>query len=153
MRVIFYGNREGNFLDSLIRWWTSPLIEKINGKWRDSYSHVELLFSDGMMFSASQYENSTRFKKFNGGSAWKILDISTHAHEEFNVRDFCTSEDNKPYDYKGVLGFISPLQHSKDKWFCSEIGTAGLQRAWKCMGLTPSTTSPNKLYRYLTKGD
>ena len=50
MRVAFYKG-EGNFFDKLIRWWT-----------KSSYSHCELIFSDGIFFSADPRDGGVRYK-------------------------------------------------------------------------------------------
>ena len=150
MKIIFYGNRKGNIFDKLIRWWTSPLPEMFNGKWKDSYSHVELLFSDGMMFSASQYENSTRFRKHNlESSSWEYVDTDLSADDEAKIRKYCNSVNGKKYDYLGILGFILFTPDSPNKWFCSEVCTKGLQQVGLCAELKSSRTSPNCLYREL----
>lgn len=138
MKVIFYGNHHGNFVDKAIRWWTSSAKDKFNGKWRDSFSHVELLFSDGMMFSASQYENATRFKSHSITSeAWMRVDVDIRYWEEEIVREWCYS----------VFG----LREDRSKWFCSEVCAAALQRVGMCDWIKPEHVSPNKLYRMITE--
>ncbi len=147
MKVIFYGNRKGNIFDKLIRWWTSPLLQMFNGEWVNSYSHVEILFSDGMMFSASQYENSTRFKvhKYKR-SIWKYVDLEVTETEERVVREYCKSVNGKKYDYLGILGFVIGLHHNNKKWFCSEVCTKALQEIELCTNLVAYKVSPNRLY-------
>jgi len=149
MKVVFYGNRAGDFGDKLIRWWTSDLSSKVNGTWKDSYSHVELLFSDGYMFSASQYHNICRFRKFNpGSSAW--VTVTTDADEEA-VRMFCEEVNGSKYDYLGILGFVIGTKHAEDKYFCSEVVVRALQSSGRLGTVISSTTSPNKLYRLLNR--
>jgi len=153
MQVIFYKAMYGNFFDKLIAWWTSSFDDKISGKWRQSYSHCEILFDDGQMFSASQYENLTRFKKCNTDSkVWKHVDIKCTMHQIEEVRSFCVRNSGRMYDYLGVLGFIICIQDDKHKWFCSEIVTAALLDCTIIFGLKPSKTSPNGLYQYITEG-
>jgi len=154
MQLAFYGNRWGGFGNKLIRWWTSSMKDKFNGKWKDSFSHVELLFSDGMMFSASQYENNTRFKKHSyTGHAWIRVPIKMSKEEEKKIREYCESVDGAEYDYLGVLGFLLPFSAGlKSKWFCSEVCTMGLQQVGMCNKLDSSKTSPNDLYREIQNG-
>ena len=123
MYVVFYGNRWGGASDRLIRWWAAPWKYKLNGDWRDMFSHVEIVFSDGQMFSASQYENRTRFKRHSfTGRAWFRAKITvTHAQERL-MRNEAIRLNNKKYDYPGVIGFVLPfIESNKDKYFCSEV--------------------------------
>jgi ribosomal protein L24E len=153
MKVIFYGNRQGNLIDKTIRWWTSPVKHKFNGEWKDSYSHSEIEFSDGVMFSASQYENRTRFARRNPNSiAWVEVDIDIPYEDEKLVRMFCQHRDGLGYDYKGILGFVFGTPDNNSQWFCSEICTAALHHISIAEGIEPSKTSPNALYNKLTKG-
>lgn len=150
MKVIFYGNEAGNWIDKLIRWWTSSTMDKFNGMWKDSYSHVELLFEDGLMFSASQYENSTRFKPYNHEStSWTHIYLPTA--QEPMIREFCELEAGKKYDYLGVAGFVIGVRDHSSKWFCSEICTEALIVSG-CLGRIDSAkVSPNDLFKILTK--
>lgn len=150
MKIIFYGNHKGNFFDKLIRWWTSPLKKMFNGEWKDSFSHCEILFSDGVMFSASQYENSTRFRRHSYSSdSWKYVNTYATKVQEARVRTFCNSIEDSEYDYMGILGFIFPVKDSERRWFCSEVCTFALQKASMVEDLTASKTSPNRLYKEL----
>lgn len=152
MQVVFYGNHYGHLGSKLIRWWTSSTKDKFNGKWRDSVSHCEILFSDGMMFSASQYENTTRFKKHSmTGKAWIRLPLSVTSEEEIIVRSFCESQIGKKYDYLGVFGFVFKNADDPDKEFCSEVSTKALQQIGLVMDLVPSKTSPNALHLAITE--
>jgi len=150
MKVIFYGNQQGNFFDKLIRWWTSPTKDKFNSKWKDSYSHVELLFSDGFMFSASQYENSTRFKRYNTDStSWDHIDLPDD--QEPQLREFCGQEAGKGYDYLGIAGFVFGVRDHSNKWFCSEICTEALIVSGCLEHTNSAKVSPNGLFKILTK--
>ena len=152
MKVVFYGNRYGNLSDKIIRWWTSPLAEKINGKWKDSYSHSEIVFSDGMMFSASPYENVARFKPHSfTGKAWVRVDIDVTLEQEKKVRTWCEKQHGKKYDCMGVLGFAFNVPENPNKWFCSEVCTAALQEIGLLRNLVASKTSPNALHKELIK--
>jgi len=145
MELLFYANQKGNYVDKTIRWWTSPLSWKFNGNWKYVPSHVEILFSDGYMFSASGRENKVRFKRFNKDSeAWIRIPIEADEIDEAIVRLFCTTLAGETYDYAGVAGFVLPIKQDKQKWFCSEVSTKALQqipiKELQC--LVPSKTSP-----------
>jgi len=153
MEVIFYGHRKGNFFDKAIRWWTSPLKDKLSGKWKDSFSHVELSFKQGVMCSASQYENKVRFAATSRSDAWVRVQIKCTNEEAKRTYKFCLDQFNKPYDWFGLFGFIVPFRtQEKDKWFCSELCCEAL----KVGGILPtyivsSKISPNGLYKLVTE--
>jgi len=153
MKVIFYGNRFDKFpfINSSIRWWTSSLKEKFNGKWRDSFSHCELLFDNDMMFSASQYENNTRYKKHSlTGKAWVRVEIRLTTKQESLIVEFCNNHTNKKYDYLGILGFLFGNNDSPNRWFCSEIVTEALIYADYLENyIDSSRVSPNKLFKLI----
>lgn len=123
MKIIFYENRAGNWVDNLIRWKTATWKQRKDGSWKDLPSHVELLFSDGMMFSASQYEDRVRFKQHNFYSkSWMRIELPITSSQEAIVRDWCETQVGKKYDYLGILGFIIPfIKDNPNKWFCSEV--------------------------------
>lgn len=152
MKVIFYKAEQGNWTDKLIAWWTSPFKHKLNGDWLKSYSHVELLFSDGMMFSASQYENATRFTRRNPQSiAWVEVELDISWYEETLVRKFCQKHSGLKYDYVGVAGFVFGNPDESSKWFCSEICMVSLQSIGMFLDKDASKVSPNGMYRIITK--
>lgn len=150
MQVVFYKARYGNWMDKLIAWKTSSWADRLSGEWLNSYSHVELVFRDAMMFSSSQYEGGTRYKKYYGGEQWTEISIQLNVYAEGHIRIFCDSMSRKKYDWLGVLGFVMPIKEDRDKWFCSELCTTALQ-IWAPLGLCPSKTSPNELYKTLVK--
>lgn len=149
MKIVFYGNRQGGFIDKAIRWWTSSFRDRLNGKWRDSFSHVELLFSDGIMFSASQHEDAARFARYDHGSAWVEVEIDTSEENEAIVRNFCEIHEGAKYDYLGILGFIFGNKDNKGKWFCSEVCTEALKQIGMFSGIDSADISPNRLYNML----
>ena len=57
MKVALYKGKRGGFagaFDAAVRWWT-----------RGAYSHVELVFSDGMAASSSTRDGGVRFKRID----------------------------------------------------------------------------------------
>jgi len=151
MRVLFYGNRKGNNLDKVIRWWTSSFKDKINGAWKDSFSHVELEFSDGVCFSASPREGICRFKVINtNDKPWVAIDTPVPPALENKLRLECGRLEGIPYDYIGILGFIFRTPDQESKLFCSEVVTDRFQS----IGVIANTinsgkVSPNSLYKIL----
>ena len=150
MKLIFYKARYGAIGDKLIAWYTSNWKDKLNGNWRNSYSHVEILFSDGMMFSASQYENTVRYTRHSYSDSWDRIKLNISYDDECIVRSFCDSVEGAKYDYLGVAGFVLMNRDSRSKYFCSEVCVEALQEVGKLLKLDASKTSPNKLYKETT---
>ena len=149
MKIIFYEHRYGGFIDKLIRFKTATWKQRFNGKWKDLPSHCELLFSDDMMFSASAYEDITRFKKHSmTGHDWCRIDLGIDKDTEAKIRLWCENKVGKKYDYLGILGFILPfVKQSKKRWFCSEICCEALKENTDLIPsvIISSKTSPIKL--------
>lgn len=144
MKVIFHKLNNERYFGKLIGWWTSPFTWKFNGKWKDTFSHTELLFSDGKMFSASQYSNSTRYTKhrFNEEN-WAYKHVVITSEQEEIIRKWCDSQVGKEYDYAGAAGFVIPFRQARGKWFCSEVVTAALHKVDMLRSFKPSKMSPN----------
>ena len=149
MKVIFYKAEQGNWADMLIAWWTSPFKHKLNRDWLKSYSHVELLFSDGMMFSASYQDNAVRMRQHSYSSNWDSADLYMSTIQEFILRASCERMCNMKYDYMGLTWFVLRLPHNKSKYFCSELVAERLQTLGYFAGEDPSHLSPNDLARKL----
>jgi hypothetical protein len=140
MKVAFQKHQPGMF-DGLIRWWThSP------------YSHCEILFDDGQMFSA-QVGQGTRF--WTPGhldpNAWDLLLVPMTLEEEILLKSFCKTEAGCGYDWWGLIASqIFRLQREHPhKWFCSEICACAVQKLGRAMGSKPCTFSPGKLHKRL----
>ena len=151
VRVALY-KAPGRFFDKLIKLWTCPWSDKFNGSWRDAYSHCELVFSDGLWFSADARTGKVRFAKIiEDPLKWDFTEVRLDTFAENKVRRWCERQEGKGYDYLGVflaaglyLGIEDP-----DCWFCSEICTAALQQVGKLKGVKGYTVSPVDLGRLL----
>lgn len=146
MVLAFYKAEYGNILDKLIAWWTRPNFFKF---WESAtYSHVEMLFSNGESFSSSQRDNGTRWKAIKYDHKWDFVHIPD-VNEE-TIKSLCIREENKRYDW--VCLFFSNLfpfniQHHS-KWICSEICSRlvfGIKDSHKY--------NPQTLYEYTQKGN
>jgi hypothetical protein len=118
MKVALYKGKRGGFagaFDAAVRWWT-----------RGAYSHVELIFSDGMSASASARDGGVRFKDIEyHPDRWDIIEIE--ADEEY-ARAFIEQRVGLGYDYFGLFGFVwRPHSGSALLWFCSEIVMGALK--------------------------
>jgi hypothetical protein len=118
MKIALYKGKRGGFagaFDASVRWWT-----------RGPYSHVELVFSDGMSASASSRDGGVRFKDIEyHPDRWDIIEIE--ADEEY-ARAFFEEREGLGYDYFGLFGFVwRPHSGSALLWFCSEIVMGALK--------------------------
>lgn len=118
MRAAFYrGTRPGlaGLYNRLVRWWL-----------QSPYSHVELVFSDGMAASASFADGGVRFKAIDfDAERWDIMDLPGE-YEKAARRWFVANLD-RPYDLLGNLGFVfRPITGARRGWFCSEAIAASL---------------------------
>lgn len=143
MKVIFKKNGKSIFA-KIIRVWTLS-----------KYSHVELVFSDGMAFSSDEADNGTRYKKIDiNDTDWDVLNIPCTPEQERYVRDFCDEENGLKYDKIGICFSFLPIPigwQSANKWFCSEFCTAAVQRIGYLVGYTPARISPKKMFKFLSK--
>jgi hypothetical protein len=119
------------------------------------YSHAELVFSDGRSFSSDETDGGTRWKDWTmTDDEWDFLDVPMTAAQEADVRTFCNSELGSKYDMRGIAFSFLPIPigiQSADKWFCSEICVAAIQREGYLTGYTPASISPNKMYKLLKR--
>jgi len=135
-------------------WVAGDLKDKIVSLWTfGPYSHCELMFSDGICFSASWRDDGVRFKKINLlPDRWDVVEIPTTEEQEQKIREWCEerTREGSTYDWWGIIQFALPFIKQKDEdWFCSEVCIAGLNHA----GVVNFSTynSPNSLYRLLKK--
>ena len=109
-------------LSRLIRWRT----------WSD-YTHAAWLFQDGSVIEA-----------WKGGVTHAPGILSAHApdtvvhlyalnltiEQRWAVQDFLIAQIGKPYDYAGILGFLTASKtENPNRWFCSELLFAALKQA------------------------
>ena len=100
---------------------------------RGPYSHVELVFSDGMSGSASYIDGGVRLKRITYDPAhWDFIDLPPSL--EPYARDWFERNMGAPYDLMGNVRFVLPfLPDSQRGWFCSEAIAAALgwAEAWR----------------------
>lgn len=125
MKAAFYkGTRPGiaGVYNRLVRWWC-------NGP----YSHVELIFSDGMAASSSFADGGVRFKAIDfDPKNWDIIDLS--GFDEPAARRWFELHEGEPYDILGNLGFLwRPLRGRNAMEFCSEafLSALGYVDTWR----------------------
>lgn len=139
MRLAFY-KAPGDLIDKSIRRWT-----------KSEYSHCELVFSNGLWFSASPRDGGTRFKHIDiDPEKWDFICVPMTLEQELKVYDFCIAEDRCLYDWLGILFTqVIPLSFENPWWwFCSEVCVAAFQQAGLCVGLVAHETDPEELSEY-----
>jgi len=118
MRIAFYKGTDPGVLglaDRFVRWFM-----------RGKYSHVELVFSDGVSASSSGADGGVRFKTIDlTPDDWDVFTL--HGPDESTTRQWFTDHHGQPYDWLGDFGFVwRPTPTEKGKWFCSEAVAAAL---------------------------
>lgn len=100
---------------------------------RGPYSHVELIFSDGLSASASYIDKGVRFKRIDYNPAhWDIVELA--GFDEQAARDWFEDRLGEGYDLWGNLRFIFGWVREDDaKWFCSEalMAALGFEEPWR----------------------
>lgn len=89
------------------------------------HSHAEL-YIDGICYSSSERENGVRSKIINLETGrWDVIDLPYASADK--CRAWFDAHEGQKYDWMGILGFLLPVKHDKDKWFCFEAVGAMLE--------------------------
>lgn len=117
-QAAFYkGTRPGlaGIYSRVVRWWT-----------KSDYSHVELVLANRRAWSSSFEDGGVRAKLIDFDPArWDLVDLPP-ALEQAAVAWF-EAHRGAGYDLVGNLQFVlSPIPHSRRRWFCSEAVAAAL---------------------------
>jgi hydroxymethylpyrimidine pyrophosphatase-like HAD family hydrolase len=125
MKAAFYKSTQpgvAGIYNRAVRWWT-----------RGQYSHVELVFGDGVSASSSFTEGGVRFKTIvYNPDKWDFIDLPDELEEA--ARTWFKENEGKKYDLLGnahfIFGFIAADQN---KYFCSEAiaSSLGITDAWR----------------------
>lgn len=111
MMLAFYKAEHGDKVDKLV----STVIDS-------KYSHVELVFSDGICFSASPRDKGVRFKNIDlNNGKWDLYKV-IKPFNEATLRKQVTRFVGQSYDTLGAIGSgIGIPLYSRKKKFCSLI--------------------------------
>lgn len=137
MRLAFYRG-PGDWITRVIRIVT-----------RGPYSHVELVFSDGLRFGASgRRPAGVRLNSEPYGDGWDFIPLPIEASEERIARMFATLLAGSPFKWRGLFRFIAPFlgDGPNSHWYCSELVLWTLQRCFGMFEEVPLKISPNRLY-------
>lgn len=134
MKIAFYKG-SGDYIDAMIRWWT-----------KSPYSHSEIVFSDGMWFSASYRDDGVRFKKIEPKDGnWDYVTLDA---DESAVRSWCQRQHGG-YDFVAIMLLVAKvpmIRPDRKRWFCSEICTAALRKVGLVVDCKPAKVTPGQLY-------
>ena len=129
-----------NYIDTAISWFS-----------RSKYTHVELVLSDGYMYSSSPRDDGVRRKKhIKDDSSWDYIAVDA---DEANILKFYEMTKKSDYDIKGIFGFVFPVSDRTSKWFCSEwcanaLKISDIEIFWKT---SPHKLKPSDMYTILNK--
>lgn len=115
------------------------------------YSHVEFILDDTVFGAVESIGTFNYPGPIIDTACWDYVTVSMSAHDEWHLRNWCLSEMNCGYDWKGLWlsQVIGLRREDPEKWFCSEFCTAGLQQVGLFKGIKPCTVSPNRLGRLM----
>lgn len=107
---------------------------------KGKYSHVEIIFSDGVSASSSFMDGGVRFKKIGYDlENWDFLEIDVRLEEK--ARKWFVDHEGEKYDLLGnVHHLFSMIGDNRYRWTCSEAvaESIGVPEAWR--------VSPASLY-------
>lgn len=130
--------------------WITKAIRVLT---RGPYSHVELVFTDGVRFAASgRMPKGVHFRYTPHGEGWDYIAIAASPDQERVARTFASVLVGSPFKWKGVFRFLCPLlgDGPNSHWYCSELILWMLQRCFGMFEGVPLKISPNGLYTLLT---
>jgi len=116
-RILLFKGR--GVVSRCIRWQT-----------RSEYSHAALMLKDGSIVEAWQGEGvrTTRLKDWCNVDVFGVREM-TDSQWAIAI-EYALEQVGKGYDYWGCVRFVSRRRlPENDKWFCSELVFAALQRA------------------------
>ena len=102
-----------------------------------SYSHTELVFSNGLSASASLLDGGVRFKEigFSSVGNWDFMLIPDPTGDiEAKAFRWFVEHEGKAYDWLGNLRFMTNMaRDDPEKWFCSEslMSSQGFPEAFR----------------------
>ena len=140
--------------------WLSRLTDWLSGGY--GYSHVEMVFSDGMSFSSSAFDsvdlpdgrtlkNGVRIKQIDYAhhpDRWRLVPLPfVSPKDERAMREWAekTWAEGHGYDFNGVSRFVLPwMREHPEKYFCSEVCATAMEHA----GFRLFDAPPHKLAPY-----
>jgi hypothetical protein len=159
-RIVRVAFMEPNDLEnSLMSRMASCLTANDTGK---TYSHVEVMFSDGAVTSITQNPGTVHYDdtRFLSNPRYRcFFETYLTAKQEDAMQAFARScaAREVPFNQCGMFWNFIPccfkVRKTGDAYFCSEYVTQLFQTIGYLADLDPATTSPNDLYRQLKNDD
>lgn len=114
------------------------------------YSHIDLVIEPGLYFGAIPFHGVGYHKKKYNVEDYFELVLPTDAVNAFDlqleIRRWILSQEGKPYDYSGILGFAARRDWQEDdSWFCSELMAAGINKYFPMFNEEAHRISPRDL--------
>jgi hypothetical protein len=142
MKLAFYkggGPWARDFIGGLIKWWT-----------HGQFSHVELVFNDGLSYSARAEDDRVSFKAIDytrHPERWTMVSLEACRDiDESFIRKHAERHKGEKYDFVGICTdqVFHTHFHKEDAWWCSEICA-------HILGFEPELICPQELYDRITK--
>lgn len=107
---------------------TSLVSKLIQWQTRSHWSHAALLFSDDTVMEAREFIGVRKlsFEAWlteNSNTPYEVFTVVTTEEQEVIMRAWAEKQVGKPYDYVGVLRFVTRKNYEQqpdDAWWCSE---------------------------------
>jgi len=112
------------------------------------YSHVELVFTDGVAFSArAEKTPAVNLLPFDGSDKlWDFVEIPSK-YPEAPVRAWAQAQTGRGYDWAADIGFALPfLPDERNDLMCSGSCVLALQQDGIFPGFLAREVSPGQLY-------
>ena len=149
IKIAFYKGK-GNFLNSIVRWWTGS-----------TYSHAELVLPDGITWlGISPFLKSkvdARKKLLLNPGDWDFIRIQITEEQLQIILEFLEDTKGQGYDWIGMLlsQFLPCKIKHKKRWYCSEWIAYALRIAcvldWRTIRIYDrKDLSPVVLYELVT---
>jgi len=149
IKIAFYKGK-GNFLNSIVRWWTGSI-----------YSHAELVLPDGITWlGISPFLKSkvdARKKLLLNPGDWDFIRIQITEEQLQIILEFLEDTKGQGYDWIGMLlsQFLPCKIKHKKRWYCSEWIAYALRIAcvldWRTIRIYDrKDLSPVVLYELVT---
>ena len=149
IKIAFYKGK-GNFLNSIVRWWTGSI-----------YSHAELVLPDGITWlGISPFLKSkvdARKKLLLNPGEWDFINIQITEEQLEIILEFLEDTKGCGYDWIGMLlsQFLPCKIKHKKRWYCSEWIAYALRIAcvldWRTIRIYDrKDLSPAVLYELVT---
>ena len=118
-----------SFFGRIIDWGTEGEVGHVDAVFQGSLLGAQQEAGLGGAESGVQWRPATYVKECGGYNIFRVtLEASVDQRTKFQA--FLTQQLGKPYDTKGILGFVTGKDwRDPGSWFCSELQAAALEHA------------------------